>query len=220
MSILEIFTKETLLKQVVTEIDQMFAKNKQMYKSVTEFLFNNKPVVLDIGKEDIELNKFEIEIRKKIFEHLSINPSKDLAFSLIIVDVARDTERIGDYCKNIYKLAIEFPNVNKEGKYWAELKSMSVYLEELIENIHTAFRGANQDIANQAIANYRKAIYMPAWELIKNVANDNSLNNRETAVLILIARYFRRISAFSINIATSVVNEFPKIRYTENSNDV
>jgi len=220
MSILELFKKETLLKQVVTEIDQMFAKNKQMYKSVIEFMFNNKPIVIDISKEDKELNQFEIEIRKKVFEHLSINPSKDLAFSLIIIDVARDTERIGDYCKNIYKLATEFPNVKKEGKYWAELKSMSDYLEKLIENIHLAFRDANQNLANQEIANYRKAIYLPAWELIKNVANDNSLSNQETAVLILTARYFRRISAFSINIATSVVNEFPKIRYTKDNNDV
>ena len=116
MSIFDIFTKETLLKQVVTEIDQMFNKNKKMFESVTNFLFEGKEVKLDIGKEDKKLNVFEIQIRKKVFEHLSMNPKKDLAFSLIIIDVARDIERVGDFSKNIFKHSFTYQKLEIVGR--------------------------------------------------------------------------------------------------------
>ncbi len=220
MSIFELFTKESLLTQVLTEIDKMFDKNKKMFESATDFLFEDKKMNFDIRKEDKELNAFEIQIRKKIFEHLSINPDKDLAFSLIIIDVARDTERVGDYCKNLYKLAAEFPDVKKESLYWIRLKEMSEYLTGLIKDVHIAFRKSDQELANSAIATYRGKVYEPTVKLINEISSDNSLNSKETVILVLTARYFRRISAFLINIATTVVNDFPRIRYTEDNDDV
>lgn len=220
MSILDLFTKESLLKQVITEIDQMFEKDKKMFKAVADYLFDGKKVDLDILKEDRELNVFEIKIRKKIFEHLSINPKKGLAFSLIIIDVARDTERVGDYCKNIYKMTQDFGPLVKKSKYWQELKEVKEYITDLIEKVHQAFKESNQELANSAISEYREKVNQKVEELKRKVGHDNSLDSKEVAVLVLTARYFRRTTAHLINIATSVVNEFPKIRYTRNYGDV
>ncbi|MBU1130909.1 phosphate uptake regulator PhoU [Patescibacteria group bacterium] len=220
MSIFDFFTKESLLNQVIGEIDQMFEKNKKMFKAVTDFLLENKKMELDISQEDKELNIFEISIRKKIFEHLSINPSKDLAFSLIIIDVARDTERIGDFCKNLYKLAIHFQTLPSDNKYWAEINEMKNYIGSLIDEVYTAFKKPDKELANKAIGNYREKINQRVIELQNKVAADDSLSSQEALVLALTSRFLRRITAHLINIATSVVNEFPKMRYTKNYNDV
>lgn len=220
MKILELFKKETLLNQVLIEIDQMFAKNKQMFKAATDFLFDNQAVEVDIGKADKELNVFEIKIRRKIFEHLSINPSKDLAFSLIIIDVARDTERVGDFCKNLYKLGTNFQTLKENCKYLPELQKMREYISSLIEEVHLAFRKSDEAVAKKAIKQYREIINIRVNEMQQDIASDKTLTSRETLVLVLTSRFFRRITAHLINIATSVVNEFPKMRYTKNYSDV
>ncbi len=220
MSIFDIFTKETLLKQVVTEIDQMFNKNKKMFESVTNFLFEGKEVKLDIGKEDKKLNVFEIQIRKKVFEHLSMNPKKDLAFSLIIIDVARDIERVGDFSKNIFNLVSKNKPFKTDNKYWKTLQEVKNYVSESIEKTHKAFSESDQDLANATISNYRELVNQKLTQLTDDISKNDSLNSKDVIVLILISRFLRRITAHLININTSVVNEFPKMRYTKNYSDV
>jgi phosphate transport system protein len=52
-----------------------------------------------IYTRDQSVNELERSIRRKILRHLTIHPGDDVAACLALMSVAKDAERIGDYCK-------------------------------------------------------------------------------------------------------------------------
>ena len=56
-------------------------------------------------RKDIEVNRTERAIRRRIVEHLAVQPGVDVPACLVLMSVVKDAERIGDYCKNILEAA-------------------------------------------------------------------------------------------------------------------
>ncbi|MCH8936264.1 MAG: PhoU domain-containing protein, partial [Gemmatimonadetes bacterium] len=55
-----------------------------------------------IYKQDVKVNKLERKIRKQVIAHLSIaGNSADVPYSLLLMSLVKDVERIGDYAKNL-----------------------------------------------------------------------------------------------------------------------
>ena len=59
----------------------------------------------EIYRRDVKVNRTERTIRRRIVEHLAVQPKVDMAPCLILMSVVKDAERIGDYCKNILEIA-------------------------------------------------------------------------------------------------------------------
>jgi len=59
----------------------------------------------DIRNQDIAVNKYEREVRRKVFNHLCVSGVEDLNSGLILISIIIDIERIGDYTKNMVELA-------------------------------------------------------------------------------------------------------------------
>ena len=57
--------------------------------------------------------------------HLVVSGNKDLGSGLILVSVVIDIERMGDYTKNIYDLAIQHPKRLKAGNYENQLQDIA-----------------------------------------------------------------------------------------------
>ena len=58
---------------------------------------------------DKKINEFERDVRRKVMTHLAIGGKEDIGSGLVLVSVVIDIERIGDYTKNIYDLAVNHP---------------------------------------------------------------------------------------------------------------
>ncbi|HJN42747.1 MAG: hypothetical protein CL477_14215 [Acidobacteria bacterium] len=55
---------------------------------------------------DVEVNKLERSIRKRIVAHLSTPGSRvDVPYCLLLMSLAKDVERLGDYAKNLSEVA-------------------------------------------------------------------------------------------------------------------
>ena len=87
------------LTEVLGDFRKMLEDTKYMFENVTEALIAGKttPELRDKTYEvDKNVNRMEREIRKRIVEHLSIQPSVDVPVSLVLMSVVKDVERVGD----------------------------------------------------------------------------------------------------------------------------
>ena len=102
--IIKIWKNENLLSQAYGDMETMFDLASKAYVSSIKVAFYKEKAEIDVRKTDKEINRFEKQIRKKVLEHLTINPKQDVTASLILTSVVGDLERIGDNAKNIVDL--------------------------------------------------------------------------------------------------------------------
>ena len=106
-----IFQKDTLMDQAYRRSFLMFDTILGMFKTAKESLRHKEDseIDIDIYNKDIEVNRFEREVRRNVFNHLAIAGSARLPSGLVLVNSIIDLERIGDYTKNIVELAMNHP---------------------------------------------------------------------------------------------------------------
>ena len=88
-----------LLKQALEESALALEKTAQMFSFAMSVLLEGAGEEKGIYDMDKEVNALQIDVRKKVLEHLAINPQQDITASLILTTIIVDIERIGDYEK-------------------------------------------------------------------------------------------------------------------------
>ncbi len=194
------------LTEVLEGFKKMLDDTKYMFESVYEGLMNGtaNPALRDkIYEVDKQVNLFEREIRKRIVEHLSIQPSVDIPMSLILMSVVKDAERVGDYCKNIFEI-IDLLNKPIKKELFEELfDSIDKKLLEEFEKTQKAFIESDEKLAKEIIYLERETV-KNCDEIVQKIAKSNIPTN-EAVCLALLARYFKRIAAHLANIGSSVI---------------
>jgi len=214
-NIKKFWQKDGLLFEALKSIEEMFIEDKKIFQKATRALMEKVEVKPEeIYQIDQNINQNEIEIRKKILEHLAINPSQDTVFSLILLDVARDTERAGDYSKNIYELALKYPEEFKREKYAETLRKTRDKILEMFDLTFRAFKESNLETAQKIIDEHHR-LNGEMEGLIEKIVNIEEIKPREAVIYALFARFLKRVSAHLANIATTVVNPFHRIRYVK-----
>ena len=106
-NLLEFWKGKDFLTQVLEEFKKMLDDTEKMFDSVCRRLIYNEkePGLGDkIYAIDKNVNKLQRDIRKRVVEHLSIQPSVDVSTSLLLMSVVKDAERLGDYSKNLLEV--------------------------------------------------------------------------------------------------------------------
>ena len=135
--ILEVWKRESLLHQSQETIEQMLELTQKMFLDACRGLSENK-AFSDVDVMDDKVNKMLVEVRKKVLEHLTVSPGKNLSESMILILVAIDLERIGDHCKNIAEINEHYKKELKKAKQFKELET---FKEKIIENFGLAREG-------------------------------------------------------------------------------
>ncbi len=209
----EIWKREDLFSQALNTLEVMLKKNKNTFELVAEALIERKEVSRDIYKDDRKINCYEMEIRKKILEHISISPEQDVTFALILLGATRDVERTGDYCKNIYELSLKYPNKIPEDQYSAILKNTIKQISGMFDLTIAAFIGQKKELAKKVMDMHHDDISIKMEMLTGDIIGDNEIKAKEAVIYALLARHLKRISAHLANISSGVVNPFQKVRY-------
>ncbi len=205
------WTKTTLLKEATEEVDKMLDTTKDMYIFSMRVLMDNEKEVADIYQLDQQLNEMQINVRKKVVEHLSINPRQDITSSLILVTIIVDIERIGDYAKNLIELAHHYPELLR-GPYIDRIRKIEETITSNFADTIIAFKEANIETA-QKVMEVHARLAPEIEKIIEDILNDNTLNGREAVIYALLARFLKRVSAHLKNVASSVVNPFHRLGY-------
>jgi len=212
----DLFSGDDLLKECFDATASMLQEDYTMFEeSVRTLRFSDtSQLKFDIYAADKKINKFEREIRRKVFAHLAIARPSDLAPGLVLISVVNDVERIGDYTKNIAELAKAHPNRLHGYRFEESLAEVEKKIMARFRQVAEAFAKSDEELAARLMKEHRD---ISNW--CDSVVNEiiigptDGLHVGHAVVLALYVRFIKRVWAHLTNITSSVVNPFPRIGY-------
>ena len=217
--IFEIFKSDSLYEQALGECHEMLDIDLSMFKTSIESLrkSDSAEIDIDIYEMDKKINEFERDVRRKVMTHLAIGGKEDIGSGLILVSVVIDIERIGDYTKNIFDLAVNHPKKLNGGSIEERLANIEKIAFNLFEKSIQAFKNQDIEKASGLMGDYKENISSQSDAITNEViiGKIRDLDIGTASAVALYARYLKRICAHSRNLISSLVNPFERIGYPE-----
>ena len=201
-----------LVAKASEEIQHMVFLGRDMFASATAHLLENEILEDDLSLLDQDINRGEQRIRRAVFEHLSIHPEQDLIFSLKLVSIVHEAERIGDLSKSIAKVA----SMATKPRLGPNVQPLRVFRDRvlvLFERLEGGFFKGNPEEAEEIMQTH-KVLKGEVADYIQDLSKDESITGNEGIVYALSARMLNRVSAHIANIASTVVSPLDQIRRT------
>lgn len=137
--------------------------------------------------------------------------SADTNACLLLMSVVKDAERLGDYAKNLLEVAELLERPIDRDLFSRYFDGTDRDVLALFNHARRAFIETDSDMASLAW-DYEKRIAKGCDEIVRKVAHSN-LTVNEAVCFALIARYFKRITAHLVNVATSVILPLSDLDY-------
>ena len=213
-NLLSFWRGKDFLSQVIDDFSKMLDNAENMHTMVAGALLeNDQPANLKdtVYQLDKKINRLERSIRRRIVEHLTLQPTVDTSMCLCLMSVVKDAERIGDYVKNLYEVLglLEKP---------IDRSVFDTYFNGMNDNLLTLFKDTKKAFVREDDAK-AKATYQLESKLVKECdailvkLAESELSTNEGVCYTLIARYFKRIAAHLVNISTSVMLPVSQLDY-------
>lgn len=208
----KIQTSVSSAEEALQYFEQMLEDGRYMFETASNALLaGTDPEIVkeDLWATDKRINALERRIRRRVITHLTMHGTGAVSSDLVLMSIVKDAERIGDYCKNVFDLALLdracAPDalddlLDAKSKTTRLLaKARNIYQSEDIEDAKAYIEQADE-LAQHC---ERQAIVM--------VLRDDS--DGKSAITALTYRYFKRILAHSLNIITSLVMPVDQLDY-------
>jgi len=216
-----IFRDTNQLATVEQQITEMLASCQDTFRLATSALFGEEDVAVagdQLDETDKDLNRTERAIRRELLVHGTVRGAEvDFGLMLAYMSIAKDIERIGDYCKNIWNLAqmgVSF----EEADDLEELTKHRLRVASLLERALRAFSEQDGDAVHEMIPAIREDLQHYDAHIIQFVSSD--LPGRYSAPRALWYRYVKRISAHLSNTLSSVVMPVDRLDFYKPSKAV
>ena len=213
-NLLSFWKGKDFLAQVFEEFRNMLDGTESMFKAVCSRLLEQTEepdLKKRIYEVDKKVNLSQKDIRKRIVEHLSLQPTVDVTACLLLMSVVKDAERLGDYAKNLYEVTELLAKPVDRTLFNQYFDDIDKDILTLFEQTKGAFIEADDEKARLAW-DYEKAIAKKCDRIIAELAK-SSLTVNEAVCFTLIGRHFKRIVAHLVNIATSVILPLSDLDY-------
>jgi phosphate uptake regulator len=187
----------------------MFARAKHTLRHT-----DHSRIDIDIYDRDVEVNRYEREVRRDVFNHLAVGGVEKLPSGLVLVSIIVDIERIGDYTKNIIELAMNYPQKLEGGKYEGDLDRVEAAVEDSFVRTKACFQKGDKETAHELLRAYEwvsRCCDQCLFGLVKQ--EEKGITSTNAVALALYFRWLKRIHSHLRNITTSVVNPFDRIGF-------
>ncbi|MBA7615561.1 hypothetical protein ES703_22844 [subsurface metagenome] len=212
-NLLSIWKGSGLLKLCMEDLFKMFDISESMFSAAWEMITGSGKVE-DLYRIDRQLNDLQIAIRRRILEHLAINPAQDINATFVLAILVIDLERIGDYVKNLDEIAKHYPEPISGGAFDA-LRPMAQRVKEMFRETKIAITENDAELARKVMADQAN-LAMQTDRLMDQLIESKDIAVKEGIVAALLSRYIKRVSAHLKNVASSVVNPYHRIGYRPN----
>jgi len=201
-----------LLNSALKDANEMLVVAEDMFQSVTDLLLYRKPIEFDVYRQDQEINRMEMEVRKKVMEHLSVHPKQDIVACLTLTTMIVSVERLGDYSKNIYELAQLYPGGFDQASSTESLAKLTAEVMAEFELTIKSIRQEHQPSAMAVLVKHRE-ISTACDDIIKQYVEHGAEDASLAVMSVLYSRYLKRTSAHLMNIASITLNPFDRIGF-------
>ncbi len=215
MNIVSAWRAERLLSQTLDEFVQMVEDCHWMYQQAVRGVWEDddtEGIKKAIRARDIQVNKAERSIRKKIVEHLAMHPGVATNYCLVLMSVVKDAERLGDYAKNMIEVAEYHPTYQDQNPMVDALKGTQATIAGMFVDIGRSFRDSDAEMGAE-IVKTMTAITEECDELLWRILETGGLCCAQAMCYGLLARHYKRFAAHLGNIATSLVMPIHKLDY-------
>jgi len=213
-----LFRSEDLLEEAFSITVRMLEFDLEMYQASRHTLreLDSADLPFDIKKTDRKINKYEREVRRQVLTHLSIAGTADLVPGLVLVSIVVDVERIGDYTKNMYDLATNHERRLKGGAFENDIRELERHVEETFPKTIAVLRDQDKELA-RTVMHQEDTMGKKSEAIVAGLMQqrDKDIPMASAIALALYARYLKRINAHLTNIASAIVNPFPRISFRE-----
>jgi len=220
MNLFRLTHRAPLIQEAQKDTEKMLELGQDVFRHLTQaWTGETDPDQLEeLKKQDKLINSLHRGVRKKVYEHLSLTGNESLFAALVLLSIVDDSERIGDYGKNIAELISFNPGRLDFGKYQETFERVWNQSTEMFENTIKAIRDDDEKSALKVMEAY-VPISNTVDDLIERMFKEESGDTikREYVALMLLMRYFKRVDAHLKNIASTVVNPFHRIGYKAKS---
>lgn len=214
----ELFSSENLLEAAYRTTLKMLEFDYDMYEASRKVLreSDTDKLPFDIKKTDRKINKYEREVRRNVLTHLTVAGTQNLVPGLVLVSIVIDVERIGDYTKNIAGLATRHKDMLKGGDHESALVLIEQAIEQNFPKLIELLKSQDKQRARE-VMQIEQTISRTSDQIVNDMIGekDQGLSRRDAVTLAMYARYLKRVNAHLTNIASSIVNPFPRIGFRE-----
>ena len=213
--LLSVFRSSDPLRAMEKNFSAMLMLGYEMIVSAGEMFFTGSASSqgrTDLYGSDVRVNQLQRQIRKQVVAHLSVSGNRpDVPYSLLLMSLVKDVERIGDYAKNLAELNDIHQGGYAEDEITLELQEIRRNVEESFKALSVVFGSSDRERAIELIRQGRDAAHR-CNALIARIARSDYDAETATA-LALGTRYYKRIGGHVLNILSSVVMPIHKIDY-------
>lgn len=219
--LLEILLPSDSTSDMIGTVEEMFDQASELVILAGACLVGGEasPAALDsIREKDRLINRTERRVRKRIIVHLVTGEGGGrVPNALLLMNVVRDLERVGDYAKNLSQVfrdggAPLAPAGDAEADVLRELR---LEVEAMARAAGPAFLASDPSEAARWIRQ-GKALCRRSDSLITAVAGGDR-SAAATTTLVLAARYYKRIAAHLMNVLTGAVMPLHKLDFYDES---
>ena len=213
--LLSIFRSSDPLAEMGENFRQMLQLAYDMNIAAGQIFFGEgvPPAERDrIYEWDGEVNELERTIRRQVITHLAVPGNEaDLPYSLLLMSVVKDVERLGDYAKNLSEIVEIRPDPLPEGHALSELRGIRERVEHAFRSCADGFVDSRREEAQELIRQGRE-IARRCDRLIVEIGHGDH-DAATTTALILGTRYYKRIGGHVLNVLSSVVMPLDRVDY-------
>jgi Na+/phosphate symporter len=214
-ALLTLFRKSNPLREMGEAFAEMLQRSRELTHEGGEVFFGGAPTPEELermSKEDVKINKLQRRIRKRIVIHLSVaGNAVDLPYCLLLMNLVKDVERIGDYAKELGEARQLGPAVLPGDEIVAQLRSVRDHLEDVLERGSRLVLDSDREGAIELIRQGRELMDNTS-HLLAEVAH-RQYDPGAHAALLLGIQFYRRMIGHGLNVLSSVVVPLHKLDY-------
>lgn len=204
-----------LIRTSLEDMRIMLETTHDMFVAASTHLLDNEALKVELRAKDAVVNEKEESIRRAVLEHFAIDPEHEMVFSLVLVSIVQDAERIGDLAKSLAEIAA-LAQAPRMGKNVATLRGLRDRVERMFTATRKAFVESDTEGAEQVMQTC-SAIKDDVEAFIHELAGQEDVSGNEALVLGLSARMIGRVSSHLSNIASAVALPYDRIRHNDES---
>lgn len=213
--LISIFRADNPLGRMGDNFAKMLSLTQDQIIRAGQIFFSKPPSPEErtrIYKQDVKVNKLERKIRKQVIAHLSVaGNAADVPYSLLLMSLVKDVERIGDYAKNLAETLDVSGVILPDDDTVAELREIRNGIESTFEAVAEVFARSDEEEAVELIRQGRDMSHR-CDALIDRIAKSN-YDAATTVAVTLGTRFYKRIGAHLLNILSGVVMPLHKLDY-------
>jgi phosphate uptake regulator len=220
--ILAAFSRKDVINEMSQRVGEMLEAGQWMFEQASEVIIRSKPwaqLADPLYNRDRTINRAEQEIRGTIVTHLSVGNTDDLAPCLMMMNVVKDAERIGDLCKNIFEVGKFYADPFEHEEFSRPLDEIRATVGEMFALTRKTFLEHTKGDAREVIQEGRDTGNKCDLLIQQLLRRHENIAPHEAVAYVLLARHYKRVAIHLSNIATSVVSPVPLLDFPGKADD-